>query len=263
VSERSREPARQRRVRSTFPRVRAIGIVAIVVALQPAAAHAQSTVYSSLPLSGPSAPQTRSIVRGAQFALSEAGGMAGGQPVRYVSLNSATRRSGAWTPARTAANARRAALDDSTVAYIGEFNSGGSAISIPIMNEARIAQISPSNTAIGLTRGGPGTGRGEPKQYYPPSGQDFFRRYGARYDDPFPDPFAIYGYEAMRVVLDAVAAAGPDRRAVIRGLRTMPNRTGVLGTYRFDRFGDTTLRTYGLYRIRRGELVFAGAVTAP
>jgi branched-chain amino acid transport system substrate-binding protein len=98
---------------------------------------------------------------------------------------------------------------------------------------------------------------------YPPAGQDFIRRYRARYGDPTPDPYAIYGYEAMRVILDAVAAAGPQRRAVIRALHRMPDRAGALGTYRFDRFGDTTLRTYGIYRVREDELVYAGAVQAP
>ena len=97
---------------------------------------------------------------------------------------------------------------------------------------------------------------------YPPAGQDFYRRYSARFGDPNPDPYAIYGYEAMRLVLDAVSAAGPRRRAIIRTLHRMPNRAGVLGTYRFDRFGDTTLRTYGLYSIRGDELVYAGAVRA-
>jgi branched-chain amino acid transport system substrate-binding protein len=389
----------------------ALGIVAIVVALGGSTAHAQVTVYSSLPLNGPATPQTRSIVRGAQLALEEAGGRAGAHAVRYVSLNSATRRTGAWTPARTQRNAVRAARDRSTVAYIGEFNSGASAISMPILNELGIAQISPSNTAVGLTRDGPGAGRGEPDKYYPsarrhffrlspndrvqagavvaamrrrscrrvaaihdrtiygrgvgtwvrrdarrlgmrvvlrgtlrpgrgralarrarraragcvaytgitangavplfralgralprgkffasdgvaesgftgrvprrvgrrtlvtvstlapgaypPAGQDVFRRYGARFGDPFPDPWAVYGYEAMRLVLDAVAAAGPRRRAVMRWLHRMPDRAGTLGTYRFDRFGDTTLRTYGIYRIRGGALVYAGAVQAP
>ena len=98
---------------------------------------------------------------------------------------------------------------------------------------------------------------------YPAQGQDFFRRYAERYRDPHPDPYAIYGYEAMRVVLDAVAAAGSDRLAVIRWLRGMPARTGAVGTYRFDRYGDTTLRSYGLYRVRRGVLEWAGAVEAP
>ena len=64
-------------------------------------------------------------------------------------------------------------------------------------------------------------------------------------------------------VLDAVAAVGPRPEAIIRWLDTMPNRAGALRTYRFDRFGDTTLRTYGVYRIRRGRLVYAGASEAP
>jgi branched-chain amino acid transport system substrate-binding protein len=98
---------------------------------------------------------------------------------------------------------------------------------------------------------------------YPAEGQDFLRRYAERYRDPHPDPYAIYGYEAMRFVLDTVAAAGSDRRAVIERLRDMPARAGAIGTYRFDPYGDTTLRSFGLYRVRRGALEWAGAVEAP
>ena len=68
-----------------------------------------------------------------------------------MTLNEATRRAGTWMPGRVAANARRAALDDSTMAFIGAFNSGASQISLPILNEAGIPQISPSNTYNGLT----------------------------------------------------------------------------------------------------------------
>jgi branched-chain amino acid transport system substrate-binding protein len=375
------------------------------------------TVYSSLPLSGQTHRQAQAIVRGARLALDEAGGAAGGQPVRYVSLDDATKKAGELTPERTASDARRAVEDPSALAYIGEFNSGATAVSLPIVNEGGLPQISPANTAIGLTRGGPGTAPGEPDKYYPtgrrqyfrltpndrvqgaalaaamrhrgcrrvavltdgdlygtgigastqrtasrlglrvvftakirqrrksyarlaarvrragagcvafsgitpngavalfrslsrvlprarlfgpegigdsrftdprrggvparvghrvlitvtvlspsaypPAGQDFFRRYAARYADPRPDPYAVYGYEAMRLVLDAVTAVGPNRQAVIRRLRTMPTRAGALGTYRFDRFGDTTLRTVGLYRIRAGAPAYAGAVAAP
>jgi branched-chain amino acid transport system substrate-binding protein len=53
-------------------------------------------------------------------------------------------------------------MDPTSIAYIGEFDSGASAISIPILNETQIAQISPSDTAIGLTRDGPGADLGEP-----------------------------------------------------------------------------------------------------
>ncbi|NUT57028.1 MAG: branched-chain amino acid ABC transporter substrate-binding protein, partial [Thermoleophilia bacterium] len=98
---------------------------------------------------------------------------------------------------------------------------------------------------------------------YPAQGQDFFRRYSERYGEPNPDPYAIYGYEAMRLVLEAVAAVGPNRQAIIEWLRDMPARAGAVGTYRFDRYGDTTLRSYGVYRVRQGALWWAGAVEAP
>jgi ABC-type branched-subunit amino acid transport system substrate-binding protein len=98
---------------------------------------------------------------------------------------------------------------------------------------------------------------------YPPAGRAFFDRYRTRYNDPNPDPYSIYGYESMQLMLDAVATAGPNRAGVIASLRSVAGRASVLGTYGFDRFGDTTLGTYGVYGIRGGELVYAGAVEAP
>lgn len=276
---------------------------AVVAPAQGQTAPGVATVYSSLPLSGASRPQAQAIVRGARLALEEAGGGSGGVPVRYVSLNDASPRAGAWTPERTAANARRAAQDPAAIAYIGEFNSGASAISIPILDEADFPQISPTNTAVGLTRGGPGADRGEPEKYYPAARRAFFRlapndrvqgaalarvmrergcrriavlhdgalpesgrlmlaRFEERYGVP-ADPYAANGYEAMRLVLDAVAAVGPEPRAVTRWVRGLRGRSSVLGRYSFDRFGDTTIRRFGTYRIRRGGLVWAGAVRAP
>src|SRR5205809_29995 len=62
---------------------------------------------------------------------------------------------------------------------IGGFNSGAAAISIPILNEAGVPQISPSNTAVGLTVKEPGATPGEPDKYYP-SGQRTYTRIVAR-----------------------------------------------------------------------------------
>lgn len=73
-------------------------------------------------------------------------------------------------------------------------------------------------------------------------------------------PYAIFGYEAMALVLDAIRRAGPaagDREAVRRALFATRNRASVLGTYSIDRFGDTTLRSHGGYRVSgRGNLSF-------
>jgi branched-chain amino acid transport system substrate-binding protein len=124
------------------------------------------TIYSSLPLQGDSRPQSESVVNGMKLALEEAGGQVGKFKVTYKSLDDATAAAGKWEAGQTSANARKAAQDQSTIAYLGEFNSGASAISLPILNEAGILQVSPSNTAVGLTRK-QGADKGEPDKYYP------------------------------------------------------------------------------------------------
>jgi branched-chain amino acid transport system substrate-binding protein len=143
---------------------------------QPSGSGAESVnVYSSLPLQGAQRLQTTAMVNGIKLALEQAGGKAGDTTVKYTSLDDSTAQAGTWTPEATAANARRVAQDDAAVAYIGEFNSGASAISIPLLNEVPIAQISPANTAVGLTSDEPGAEEGEPDKYYPTGERHYLR----------------------------------------------------------------------------------------
>jgi branched-chain amino acid transport system substrate-binding protein len=132
-------------------------------------------VYSSLPLQGASRPQTTAMVNGIKLALEQAGGKAGDITVQYESLDDSTAQAGSWTPEATTSNARKAAQDDATAVYIGEFNSGASAVSIPILNEAGVPQISPANTYVGLTTDAPGSEPGEPDKFYP-TGQRTYTR---------------------------------------------------------------------------------------
>ena len=132
------------------------------------------TIYSSLPLQGDSRPQSEDVVHGEQLALEKAGGKAGKFKIKYVSLDDATAATGKWEPGKVSENARKAVGDDNTIAYLGEFNSGASAISIPLLNEAGILQVSPSNTYVGLTRS-EGAEKGEPQKYQP-SGKPTFGR---------------------------------------------------------------------------------------
>ena len=325
--------------------------------------------------------------------------MAGGQAIKFVTLNDATPQAGSWTPNSVARNARRAASDDDTLAYIGEFNSAASQIAVPILNEAGIPIISPSNTYVGLTRRAE---PGEPDKFYPTGIRNYFRiipndtiqaaalatamrdggcrrvavlndgepygrtvanhiRATARrlgltvtahkridrnarhyralakslkgsdcvafggivannavqlfkdlgrtlkqaklfasdgvavsdfaaelpkavadrtaitvqtlapeaYAPPAPtilarnpDPYAIYGYESMKLILDGYRAGATDKRAVLAWLKTVKDRPSALGTYSFDANGDTTLRVYGLYTIQNQRLTWAGAITA-
>jgi branched-chain amino acid transport system substrate-binding protein len=133
------------------------------------------TIYSSLPLQGASRPQTTAMVSGIKLALEQAGGKAGDFTVKYESLDDSTAQAGTWTPEATQANARKVAQDDAAGVYIGEFNSGASAVSIPILNEAGMPQISPANTYVGLTSDAPGSEPGEPDKYYPTGQRNYVR----------------------------------------------------------------------------------------
>jgi branched-chain amino acid transport system substrate-binding protein len=135
-------------------------------------------IYSSLPLQGPHGKQSRSIINGEKLALKEAGARAGKYKVSLIALDDSKggdSRPGGWNPGKTADNASSAAEDSRTIAYIGEFDSGASANSIPITNEAGFAQISPAATAVGLTKLLPGADKGEPDKYYPTDERNFVR----------------------------------------------------------------------------------------
>jgi branched-chain amino acid transport system substrate-binding protein len=375
-------------------------------------------VYSSLPLQGASSAQTGPLVNGIKLALSQAGNKAGKFTVNYQSLDDSTAQAGKWDPTQTAADARKAASDPKAVYYIGEFNSGASEVSIPILNQAGIPQVSPANTYVGLTTSEPGSAPGEPGKYYPtgtrtylrivprdsiqaasdllamkqagctkvavandkeaygqglaalivlekksyginvisntgidptspnfrsyastikgqgadcfffagivsngavqitkdvnaalpkakifggdgvctssytqakaggvpasidpliqctvatldlaayPGGKQFLTAYKAKYGVAQPDPYAIYGYEAMKLGLDTIAglgASGNSKSAVLKALFAITARSSVLGTYGFDKNGDTTLKSYGLYKVdSTGVPVFDKTIT--
>src|SRR3954453_17547236 len=133
------------------------------------------TIYSSYPLQGAGRAQSEAAVNGAKLALTQAHGKAGDITVTYKPLDDATAQAANWTPEATSANARKAAQDKSTAVYLGEFNSGATAVSLPILNEAGIAQISPANTAVGLTTDEPGATPGEPDKYDPAGVRTFAR----------------------------------------------------------------------------------------
>jgi branched-chain amino acid transport system substrate-binding protein len=98
-----------------------------------------------------------------------------------------------------------------------------------------------------------------------PGGKDFLAAYKKAYGASNPDPYAIYGYEAMKLGLDTIAslgAQGNDKAAVLKALFAIKARHSVLGTYGFDSNGDTTLKSYGLYKVgKNGDPQFERTVT--
>ncbi len=132
-------------------------------------------IYSSLPMQGASSAQTVPLVNGIKLALSQAGNKAGSFNVNYTVLDDSTASAGKWDPSQTAANARKVAEDPKAIMYIGEFNSGASEVSIPILNQAGVPQMSPANTYVGLTTNEPGSAPGEPQKYYPTGKRTYVR----------------------------------------------------------------------------------------
>jgi len=356
-------------------------------------------------MQGSSNAQTLPMVNGIKLALAQAHNKAGKFTVKYTELDDSTAAAGKWDPGQTQANAREAATDPKAVYYIGEFNSGASEVSIPILNQAGLAQVSPANTYVGLTTSLPGSAPGEPAKYYPtgtrtymrivpidsiqaasdlmamkqagctkvaiandkeaygsglatllglekgsygvnivsntgidptaanfrtyastiasqgancfffagivsngavqitkdvnaaipaakifggdgvctssytdasqggvpasidpkiectvatqnldayPGGKQFLAAYKAMYGTANPDPYAIYGYEVMKLGLDTIAslgANGSSKADVLKALFAIKDRSSVLGTYGFNKDGDTTLKSYGVYKV--------------
>ncbi len=134
------------------------------------------TIYSSLPLQGTSKGQSEAVISGEKLALKSTGNKVGKYTIKYVSLDDSTAQNpGTADEAQTGQNARKAVTDKTTIFYLGEFNSGGTKISLPILNKAGIPQISPSNTYVGLTTNKPGSEAGEPQKYYPSQERTYAR----------------------------------------------------------------------------------------
>ena len=377
-------------------------------------------IYSSLPLHasrGYGGAQARDALRGARLALAEAGATAGGHPITLVSLDDSSQTTRRWDSDSVIENALRAATDGHAIAYLGEFNSAASAISIQFLNKAGLLQVSPSNTYVGLTRRegaevrdgepaswyptgvrtygrvapadhlqaaaiatllaslrvervllvdngeqygagiagmvrrrarargvtvlgprpvqsstrGPTWGRRErarisrivrraradamvfsgladdnavhifnaahraspdmtligtagvaespftrhldagtarrtlimdpalPNTAYTPTGKAFVKAFTTRYGRP-PGRYGIFGYEAMKVILAAIDKGRGDRTATVDAFFATRNRDSVLGRYSIDSKGDTTLSTYGVWRVHHGEMTFDRAI---
>ena len=134
------------------------------------------TIYSSLPLQGTSKEQSEAVINGEKLALKQINNKVGKYTIKYVSLDDSTAQNpGTADEGQTQQNARKAIRDKTTILYLGEFNSGGTKVSLPILNKGGIPQISPANTYVGLTTDEPGSESGEPDKYYPAQTKTYAR----------------------------------------------------------------------------------------
>jgi branched-chain amino acid transport system substrate-binding protein len=129
------------------------------------------SVYVSVPTRGPVGVHGRAIREGADLALRELG--PGGPRPPSLRVRDDT-RGGRWSPPAVADTARRATSNSAAIAYIGEFESGATRVSLPITNEARMVQVSPASTALDLVSPAPGSD--EVPELVQPSGERTFGR---------------------------------------------------------------------------------------
>jgi branched-chain amino acid transport system substrate-binding protein len=88
-------------------------------------------------------------------------------------------------------------------------------------------------------------------------GKAFVDKYTERFGG-MPEVYAIYGYEAAKVALEAIKLAGVKNRDAIREacLAIKDFDRGALGTWSFDANGDTTLTTISGSVIHNGKFQF-------
>jgi branched-chain amino acid transport system substrate-binding protein len=99
---------------------------------------------------------------------------------------------------------------------------------------------------------------GVPAEKYTGKAAEWLKNYDAKFANKNPNPYAIYGYEAAKVVLAAIAKAGDkadDRSVVLTNVMSTKDYDGVLGKWSFDANGDTTNTTFS------GSIGKAGAWT--
>ena len=87
-------------------------------------------------------------------------------------------------------------------------------------------------------------------------GKVFVEKYQKKYGGT-PEAYAIYGYEAANIALEAVRRAGKkDRAAIVEACLSIKDFDGSLGKWSFDENGDTTLVALSGNVVRGGKFEF-------
>ena len=97
---------------------------------------------------------------------------------------------------------------------------------------------------------------GLPAEKMTGKGADFLAAYKLKFGDD-PEAYASYGYEAARVVLQAIAQAyTKDRAGILEAISATTGFNGVLGKWSFDANGDTSSRVMSGQTVQDGKFVF-------
>lgn len=132
-------------------------------------------LYTSWPMQGAMIPEGTAMKRAVDMAIEDAGGVAADYKIEVVNLDDASPATGSWDGTIEAENAQKCINDPDCMVYIGTYNSGAAKVSIPILNQANIAMITPANTSPCLTKENPACQENEPEIYRPTGKINYFR----------------------------------------------------------------------------------------
>ncbi|NCA10999.1 branched-chain amino acid ABC transporter substrate-binding protein [bacterium] len=97
---------------------------------------------------------------------------------------------------------------------------------------------------------------GLPPEKLTGKGAEFVDRYRKKHGE-LPEAYAVYGYEAACVALQAIRDAGvKDRRAITDAALALKDFDGALGDWGFDENGDTTMKTLTVSVVKGGKFEF-------
>ena len=97
---------------------------------------------------------------------------------------------------------------------------------------------------------------GLPPEKLKGKGAEFVKHYKSKYGKD-PEAYAVYGYEAAKVALEAIRIAGKkDRDAIRAACLSIKNFDGALGKWSFDKNGDTTMKRMSGNTVRNGKFEF-------
>ncbi|MEO7911457.1 MAG: ABC transporter substrate-binding protein, partial [Roseiflexaceae bacterium] len=84
-------------------------------------------------------------------------------------------------------------------------------------------------------------------------GKEWYDAYKAKFSSE-PEVYAVYGYEAVNVALNAInQVCKKDRAAVLDAVFATKDFDGVLGKWSFDANGDTSLTGMSGVQVKGGK----------
>jgi branched-chain amino acid transport system substrate-binding protein len=103
---------------------------------------------------------------------------------------------------------------------------------------------------------------GIPPKQLTGDGKTWYESYKKKFNSE-PEPYAAYGYESAKVVLNAInKVCKNDRTAIREAILATKDYKGVLGNWSFDANGDTTLKTLSGNVVKNGKWEFVELLKA-